>query len=87
MNEQKKKLELAKNIKSAANGGAKKEFTKAELQNFKLQIEQFKKALGEKMKDPTLAKKAAEILSEWMQNDVSKEIAKNDQKANKKKAA
>ena len=33
---------------------------------FKQQIEQFKKALSEKMKDPNLAKKAAHLLSLWI---------------------
>ncbi|OFZ16535.1 MAG: hypothetical protein A2X86_12115 [Bdellovibrionales bacterium GWA2_49_15] len=62
-----------------------KEFTPAELQTFKQQIEQFRKILGDKMKDPNLAKKAAHLLSMWIAGEKIEAVEKTDKK--KKKAA
>lgn len=63
----------------------RKEFTPMEIQTFKQQIEQFRKALGEKMKDPNLAKKAAHLLSLWIAGEVPESTERPEKK--KKKAA
>ncbi len=57
-----------------------------EIENIKQQIEQFRKALGEKMKDPNLAKKAAHLLSLWIAGEkVESNSTPEDSKGSEKK--
>ena len=73
--------------KANTQGPKQKELTTMEMQIFKQQIEQFRKALGEKMRDPNLAKKAAHLLSMWIAGETVCSTSSTVESKKKKKAA